>query len=262
MKRLLTGLFLVPFFFYVVALGPDLLFIAVLALVGLFCLYEFLGILSARFPEASDLRRNPLPYAAGVLLLLLPAHEGLFLTLLTLLAMAFALRERDLAASLPLAAGLLLGVVYIFGAWRAGLLLHGVSPWWMLFATAINWVGDTFAYYAGRNFGKHKLAPRVSPGKSWEGTIASALSAMALGAIYIHFLLPGVPMLQAVVLCLVANVSGQIGDLAESAFKRGAGVKDSGNFLPGHGGWLDRVDSSLFSVPVVYWLISQPWFLK
>lgn len=262
MKRLITGLFLVPFFFYVVALSHDAIFMAVLALVGVFCLYEFLGILAARFPEYTDLRRNPLPYVAGVLLLILPSHEGLFLTLFTLLAMTLAMRQRDLAGSLPIAAGLVLGVIYVFGAWRAGLLLRGISPWWMLFALAINWVGDTFAYYAGRRFGKHKLAPRVSPNKSWEGTIASVLASMVLGTIYIHYVLPDVPMIHALLLCLVANVSGQIGDLAESAMKRGAGVKDSGAFLPGHGGWLDRVDSSLFSVPVVYWLVTQSWFLK
>ena len=262
MKRLITGLFLVPFFFYVVALGHDALFLIVLAMVGIFCLYEFLGILAARFPDFTDLRRNPLPYAAGAFLLVMPSHEGLFLTLFALLAMAIGMRQKDLAGSLPIASGVVLGVIYIFGAWRCGLLLRGISPWWMLFALAINWVGDTFAYYAGSRFGKHRLAPRISPAKSWEGAIASVLASMILGAVYFRFLLPDVPLLQAIILCFVANATGQIGDLAESAFKRGAGVKDSGSILPGHGGWLDRVDSSLFSVPVVYWLVTQPWFLK
>lgn len=262
MKRLLTGLVLTPLFFWIVAFAPDLVFLIALALVGCFCLYEFLGILAARFPGFESWQRNPAGYAAGLLLLVLPSQEGLFLTLLTLLALLLTLRTRDLASVIPLAGGLLLGVLYIFGPWRAALHLRALSPWWMLFALAVNWVGDTFAYYTGRAIGKHKLAPRISPGKSWEGSIASVLSAMALGSIYLHYLKPEVPLVQAALLCFAANAAGQMGDLAESALKRGAGVKDSGNLLPGHGGWLDRVDSSLFSVPVVYWLITQQWFLR
>lgn len=262
MKRLITGLIITPFFFYVVAFAPDWAFLIVLALVGLFALYEFLGILAARFPEAEDLRRNPVPYAAGLVLLVLPSQEGVFLTLYGLLAMVLVLRCKDMASGLPLAAGLLLGVVYIFGSWRCGVFLRGLSPWWMLFALAINWVGDTFAFYGGRTFGKHKLSPVISPNKSWEGSISSVVSTMILGSVYLHYLFPQVPMWQGLGLCLAANVSGQVGDLSESAMKRGAGVKDSGNLLPGHGGWLDRVDSSLFSVPVVYWIITQPWFTR
>lgn len=262
MKRLLTGLVLTPLFFWIVALAPDLVFLIALVLVGSFCLYEFLGILAARFAGFENWQRNPAGYAAGLLLLVLPSNEGLFLTLLTLLALLLTLRTRDLASVIPLAGGLLLGVLYIFGPWRAALHLRAISPWWMLFALAVNWVGDTFAYYTGKAFGKHKLAPRISPGKSWEGSIASVLSAMALGSVYLHYLKPEVPPAQAALLCFAANAAGQMGDLAESALKRGAGVKDSGNLLPGHGGWLDRVDSSLFSVPVVYWLITQEWFLR
>jgi len=260
MKRLITGLILTPLFFWIVALSPDLVFLLALAAVGLICLYEFFGILAARFPDFENLQRNPAGYAAGLFLLILPSHEGLFLTLFALLALVLTLRSRDLAAVLPLAGGLLLGVLYIFGPWRAGVSLRAIGPWWMLFALAINWAGDTFAYYAGRAFGKHKLAPRVSPGKSWEGTIASSLAAMGLGALYLHYLSPATPWTHAIALCFAANAAGQVGDLAESALKRGAGVKDSGDLLPGHGGWLDRVDSSLFSVPVVYWWISQQWF--
>lgn len=262
MKRLLTGLIMTPLFFWIVAFAPDWVFLAALALVGVFCLYEFLGILAARFPEYESWQRNPAGYAAGLLLLVLPSHEGLFLALFALLALLMTLRCRDFGAVIPLAGGLLLGVLYIFGSWRAGVHLRALSPWWMLFALAVNWVGDTFAYYTGRAIGKHRLAPRVSPAKSWEGSIASSVSAMALGSVYLHYLKPEVALPQALFLCFAANAAGQMGDLAESALKRGAGVKDSGNLLPGHGGWLDRVDSSLFSVPVVYWLISQEWFLR
>jgi phosphatidate cytidylyltransferase len=262
MKRLLTGLILTPFFFYVVALGPSWAFLASLAGVGLFCLYEFLGILSARFPEYETLQKNPAIYAAGLFFMILPSQEGVLLTLLAMLLMVFALRMRDLAGTLPMASGALLGVVYIFGAWRCGVFLRAMDPWWMLFALAINWLGDTFAYYAGSALGKHKMAPRVSPAKSWEGAAASLIGGMVAGALFIQYKFPHVGIGRALILCAAANIAGQLGDLAESAFKRGASVKDSGNLLPGHGGWLDRVDSSLFSVPVVYWLLTQQWFVR
>ena len=262
MKRLITGLILTPFFFYVVALGPSWSFLVSLAAVGLFCLYEFLGILSARFPEYESFQRNPAIYAAGLFFMILPSHEGVLLTLFALLLMVAALRMRDLAGVLPMASGALLGVVYIFGSWRCGVQLRAMDPWWMLFALAINWLGDTFAFYAGSAFGKHKMAPRISPAKSWEGAAASLISGVVFGSLFIQYKFPNVGLVQAILLCAAANIAGQCGDLAESALKRGAGVKDSGNLLPGHGGWLDRVDSSLFSVPVVYWLLSQEWFSR
>lgn len=260
MKRLATGLVLVPVFFYLVVFAPHWLFLIALAAVGAFCLYEYLGIAAATFPHAGDLRKNPLGYVAGLFLLVLPNQEAMFLTLLTMLAMLLSLRQREMAAVLPASASLVLGVLYIFGAWRCAALLRSVDVWWLLFALAINWLGDTFAYYVGRAAGRHKMAPLISPAKSWEGAAASVASAMVFGALFLRWKFPGLHWLPAVALCAAANAAGQLGDLAESAIKRGAGVKDSGNLLPGHGGWLDRVDSSLFSVPVVYWLIQQRWF--
>ncbi|MGJ5819100.1 phosphatidate cytidylyltransferase [Paludibaculum fermentans] len=262
MKRLLTGLIITPFFFYAVVFAPDWFFLAVLAVVGSLCYYEYQGIVGAHFPGSGpDPRHSPIGYLAGVLLLVLPNSEALYLTLFALLAWVLAMRRRPLPQVLPIASMSVLGVLYIFGAWRCAVFLHGRSPWWMLFGVAINWIGDTFAFYFGKNFGRHKLAPSISPGKSWEGTIASTVSSMALGALFLHWKFPEVALGPALLLCLAANVAGQVGDLCESAIKRGAGVKDSGNLLPGHGGWLDRVDSSLFSVPVVYWLLQQRWIL-
>ena len=183
---------------------------------------------------------------------------GAYLPLLPLvgvLVLAIATFSDDLKKSLPLGGALFAGLVYVFVAWRAGIELRVINVYWMVFAVTINWAGDTMAYFAGRAFGKHKLAPAISPGKSWEGAIASLIASTAYGAALVHFLLPAVDLLFAVALAAVANVAGQVGDLAESAMKRGAGVKDSGTFLPGHGGWLDRLDSSLFSMPVVYALV-------
>jgi phosphatidate cytidylyltransferase len=99
------------------------------------------------------------------------------------------------------------------------------------------------------------MAPRVSPAKSWEGAAGSVAGSMLFGGLYAHYLIPQAPLAGALALAAAGNVAGQLGDLCESALKRGAGVKDSGTLLPGHGGWLDRIDSSLFSVPAVYALL-------
>jgi CDP-diglyceride synthetase len=159
---------------------------------------------------------------------------------------------RNLASALPTAASAVLGVVYIFGAWRCAVDLRALSPHWILFALAINWTGDVAAFYAGKNFGRHRLAPRVSPAKSWEGAAASLAAAILFGLAFRALAFPGLPLWSIIVLAIAANVAGQLGDLTESAIKRGAGVKDSGTFLPGHGGWLDRLDSSLFTLPVIW----------
>ena len=134
--------------------------------------------------------------------------------------------------------------------------LRTISPYWVFYANAINWVGDSAAYFVGRAIGKHKLAPRISPGKSIEGAVASVIFASVFGVAFLHYFLPGTPLWLAMGVSVAANIAGQLGDLAESALKRGAGVKDSGTLLPGHGGWLDRLDSSLFSLPVTLFVLT------
>jgi phosphatidate cytidylyltransferase len=121
-----------------------------------------------------------------------------------------------------------------------------------MYALLISWTGDGGAYYVGRAFGRHKLAPRVSPNKSWEGSAASVVASVLIAGAYMLRFIPEVGAVQAIVITIVANAAGQLGDLAESAMKRGAGVKDSGAILPGHGGFLDRVDSTLFTLPAIY----------
>jgi len=119
----------------------------------------------------------------------------------------------------------------------------------------LSWAGDTAALYVGKAFGRHALAPRVSPAKTWEGAAGSVAGGVIGGALYAHYWIRSAPLGQVLILAAAGNIAGQIGDLCESAIKRGAGVKDSGNTLPGHGGWLDRIDSSLFSVPAVLALV-------
>jgi phosphatidate cytidylyltransferase len=140
--------------------------------------------------------------------------------------------------------------------------LHGLGkygPWLLLFALVITWVGDTVAYFVGRAMGKHALAPHLSPKKTWEGSVASFLGSLAIGAAFGRWLPAPLPHLVA--MAAVGNVAGQAGDLLESAYKRSAGVKDSGGLLPGHGGILDRIDALILAIPVVwyYWtLIYSP----
>jgi phosphatidate cytidylyltransferase len=173
--------------------------------------------------------------------------------LIGLVALIGSLRMRDLAKALPYAAATVLGAVYIFGAWRAAVDLRAISAHWLFFALAITWVGDIAAYYVGRAVGRRKLAPRISPGKSWEGALGSLAGALVFGYGFYRLVQPPQSLPVVLFLSAVANAAGQVGDLAESAIKRGAGVKDSGTLLPGHGGFLDRLDSSLFSMPAVYY---------
>ena len=244
MTRILTALLLVPLALYGTFWAPQPVFIGIVAAVALLCFHEYAGIAAAHGLERPGL----LAAAAGVLVLLNP--QPLVLAAIALLAVA--LRAGNLASMLPGAAASVLGVIYVFGAWRSAIDLRALSPWWLLFALAINWVGDIAAYYTGRTIGRHKMAPRVSPAKSWEGAAGSMIAAVLFGLAFRPWLGAGLP--EMIALSVAGNVAGQVGDLAESAMKRGAGVKDSGTTLPGHGGWLDRLDSSLFSMPVVYWL--------
>src|SRR6185437_11673069 len=120
--------------------------------------------------------REPVAYLSGLAILLLPLPWlGLFFLLFTLLMLTLAMRQSDLAAGFRRTTALVFGVAYIFGAWRTAVLLRAINPWWLVFGLVVSWIGDTGAYYVGRRYGRHKLAPEVSPKKTWEGSIASAV---------------------------------------------------------------------------------------
>jgi len=246
MKRILTALVLFPLITYVVVWSPYWAVVGTTALVALLCYYEYAGIAAAY--QAGEL--GPLGYGAGLLILVLPGNDQALVTVVavSLIALSLALRADDLRGGIVRAAFLLLGVVYIFGCWRFAPLLAKQNRYWLLYALVLNWIGDIGAYYVGRAVGRHKLAPIVSPGKSWEGSAA-----------FLRWAIPEVPPAIVLALTAAANVAGQFGDLCESALKRGAGVKDSGTLLPGHGGMLDRVDSTLFTLPVVYLYVAGRW---
>ncbi len=126
---------------------------------------------------------------------------------------------------------------------------------WIFFMLAVNYAGDTAAYYVGRSMGRNKLAPAVSPKKTWEGSIGGLAANGLMAWIFQQTLFKTVSAGEMILLGLSLGILSQFGDLLESMLKRASGVKDSGNFFPGHGGFLDRVDSLLLPAPVVYFFL-------
>ena len=182
---------------------------------------------------------------------------GLVLYIILLLPMMF-IRELFRKSATPIAniATSLMGVIYV--AMPLSLLLfiplllgNGVwNPWTLLFYIFIKWANDVFANLFGISFGKHRLFERISPKKSWEGFVGGLLGAMAMG--YVAATIMGGDYIKWIGMALIAAITGVFGDLVESLFKRSVDVKDSGQVLPGHGGWLDRFDALLLSVPFAF----------
>jgi phosphatidate cytidylyltransferase len=259
MVRLLTALALIVLALYLIWLAPESVFIAAALAFGCFCYWEFGNIALAHNIERPGL----IGFLIGICIIVFPQQTFLCCVLLLLMQLALSLRFPDLRKILPAASALFAGAVYAFAPWHFAVELRRVSPHLLFFALALNWIGDSAAYYAGRKFGRHKLAPSVSPGKSWEGAIASCIASLMFGIVYLYQIAPRIStgyvsnmqslsFLFVCAMSLAGNIGGQVGDLAESSMKRGAGLKDSGNLLPGHGGMLDRMDSSMFSLPIVY----------
>lgn len=255
MKRLFTALLLIPFAGWSALYSPYPVFLVVVCAIAALCFHEYRGIAAGFSLDISA----PLGYAAGLVLVLTPRAELAACALVGAVALTVVMRADDQRRILPEAGALALGLLYIFGTWRCAVLLRQASPYWLLFALTINWAGDSAAFYIGRAFGRHRLAPGISPGKSWEGALASLAATMLYSFLYVQWLIPQFPVWEGVAVGALGNLAGQVGDLAESALKRGAGVKDSGSMLPGHGGWLDRLDSTLFSMPAIYVLIQRLW---
>lgn len=251
MKRLITAVALLAVAIYLIFWAPSWLFLVAAAVMGLLCYWEYSGLVAGHGIQ----RPGILGVITGLVILFSPGYDVLGISLLAILSLTVALRNTNLRDVLPQVTCTIFGAIYTFAPWHFGVLLRGISVHWLLFALALNWAGDSAAYYVGRIFGKHRLAPVVSPKKSWEGAIGSVAGSVIFGLLYMGYFMPSVAFWKIVVIAIVANIAGQFGDLAESAIKRGAGVKDSGNLLPGHGGILDRVDSSLFALPVVYSLV-------
>jgi phosphatidate cytidylyltransferase len=195
--------------------------------------------------------------------------------------LAAMMKREDLRSSLPGAAASALALAYI--SLPLALLINvrarAAGAFYVFYLLVVVWAGDILAFLVGRSVGKHKLAPRISPNKSWEGTVASLAGATILGTLILtqgnaivgflrntnllaaqpgNILSVGAypashPLWVYILLSAALNVAAQLGDLAESMLKRGAGIKDSGSLLPGHGGMLDRIDALLFAAPALWY---------
>lgn len=153
-----------------------------------------------------------------------------------------------------------LGVLVLLPLWVALVELREQGPWWVLLLMGVVWIADTAAYFTGRRFGKHKLAPAISPGKTWEGVIGAVIAVGIYGVIVLAILRgprfdPYAWALPVMMLGVVMLYLSILGDLFESWIKRLANVKDSGNILPGHGGVLDRIDALTSTLPIAAFIL-------
>jgi phosphatidate cytidylyltransferase len=276
MKRILTAVVLILVVFALLFFGQLWMLTLAAALVAELAVYEYLK-LAAVGAEAHNAHLHipvwwmTLGTALAFVVTLpnFPVEAQLpVLSALTLLLFAWNGFRAPLIQVLPDTAQGLFGLIWI--AYPLTLIpmlwKQEDGPALVLFLMVCVWSGDIAALYIGRAFGRHKLAPRISPGKTWEGSIASIIGSMlaaglvlwisdtltARGNMVLHIT---EPIWQTLVLAAILNVAAQLGDLLESAVKRGAGVKDSGTMLPGHGGILDRIDALLVAAPVFWFCL-------
>lgn len=281
MKRVLTAAVLIPLVLLAVFKAPHWVFALLVGGVALLALDEYLDLVMAYGYVAM---RKTVVWVVGSIFMLLGtpqlAHTPVTLPIIyfviffwAFIFLITAMIRQDLRTVLPSAAMSGLGIFYIGFSLVAVALMQ--KDWYeLIFTFFAVWAGDTVAMYVGKSIGRHKMSPQISPNKTWEGAAGSVagslVACLALawfapkieGILYPDqvnaFLHDHVRLLRLpiVLLCaVVINIAAQVGDLVESAMKRGAQVKDSGNLLPGHGGILDRIDALLFAGPVAFVLL-------
>lgn len=277
-KRVATAVVLIPMVVALVLFASTAVIAVVLALIALLALFEFFALGAAighrayRFWTASCAllliylqwfasREQLYPLAGGETLragIAASLADAFFVFVLGVAALTLW-TKRPLVEGLPSAGISSSALLLVAFPLSFAVRLHGIpriGPELLLFSLVIIWVGDTAAYFVGRSMGRYKLAPKLSPQKTWEGTAASLLGALLVAVIFSRWV--AIPLGHLLGMAAVGDVFGQAGDLLESAYKRSAGVKDSGTLLPGHGGILDRIDALVLAIPVVwyYWV----WF--
>ena len=282
-KRVATAAVLIPFAVGLVLWGSTAILAIAVALVTILALFEYFALGEAighrgyRFWTATCallilylqwlttvIRWGEFggvaypPRLAWLLVRIFPRAEDAFFLFVLGIAAITLFTKRPLVETLPAAGISTSGLILITFPLSYTVRLHGVGtqgPVLLLFVLVITWVGDSAAYFVGRSLGKHPLAPHLSPKKTWEGTVASFLGSLIVAIVFARFM--AVPLPHLLGMAAVGNVAGQVGDLLESAYKRSAGIKDSGSLLPGHGGVLDRIDALILAIPVVwyYWIL-------
>jgi phosphatidate cytidylyltransferase len=290
LKRIATAVVLIPIVLVLILRAPVPVLAGVAGVIALITIHEFL-----KLTESYGVRPMPLPTyiltAAFFVVLGIASQTPLLSTGQFLVMLAFAaavapflfltraMRGEDLRAGYPAAAASVFAFSYV--ALPMGMLVQlrqqAAGAFYVLYLLLVVWVGDIFAYFVGKSMGRHLMAPRISPKKTWEGAVASVVASVAVGWALFHYALPlSSTMLRVglierrdglfglerpamgpiIVLTIILNIAAQLGDLVESLIKRGAGVKDSGAILPGHGGMLDRIDAMLFATPVLWYYVA------
>lgn len=259
MKRILSALILIPLALLVVIFAPPAYYLIGIGFIGTLCLYEFFGL-----TDAMKICTRPwLGYGAfWVLLITLYLNRSMFIPVLALTVLAtfisavsqsrHSVRDRALAFMAELS-----GILYITICLYPALPIrydfgNTAGLHWTLLMLVITWGGDTFALAVGKKLGRRPFAPVLSPKKTKEGALAGLLAGVIIAVAFQLFLFTDLPLQHVIAVSILLGIFGQIGDLAESMLKRAAGIKDSSHLIPGHGGVLDRMDSLLFSFPILY----------
>lgn len=258
-RRIYTVLFVIPLLYLAIRFLPPIAFTGIVAAIGVAALYEFYVLC---FRET----RQSLNVAVGMMGCVALIASPFAPSLMTpgLLVGLIAVFSIPLLADMPLRDCLKHGSFTVTGLLYIGLTLSYLvltrllpeGEWLVIFLLLVTWAGDTGAYYVGTLCGQHALAPQISPKKTVEGLIGGLAVAGIAAYLASWWFLPALSLLDCLLLALLLTGAGVWGDLVESAFKRSAGVKDSGGLLPGHGGMLDRIDSLLFTAPAFYYYVT------
>ncbi len=267
--RILTAVVLIPLVAWLVLWGPTWLVAIVVAGIILLALHEFFALGAKMnmpgYPKftmvcavgivlAMSRFADPGPYPSFLTQLTGPPEMYIAVFIIGVACLVLAAKGK-LSDSMPSGAVSAAGLLFV--AWPLSYLVrfHADSPRFLLFVLVLVWVGDSAAFFVGRMWGRRLLAPVISPKKTWEGAVANVVATALAGLVFSRWL--SISPLSVVGGAVVISVAGQLGDLFESAWKRAAGVKDSGNLLPGHGGILDRIDALILAVPAVWWYFSR-----
>jgi phosphatidate cytidylyltransferase len=264
-RRCLTALIILPLLLLVLLKGGPVLFILLILVINALAQWEFLGMFQV---EADTFRRVKSIILGSVLLLSFGTAQraaqicnpsGVIFVLVGILFVLFLFyliayeHFAELTKDLMVNVMALLYIPLLLGHFIWLRLLND-GEWWVFWLLLVIMAGDTAAFYCGRTFGKTKLYPAVSPGKTWAGAVGGIAAAVGVGAAVAHWALPWESLTVMAGLALILAIVGLLGDLFESMLKRQAEVKDTSGLLPGHGGMLDRLDSLLFAAPVVVYV--------
>ena len=266
-KRWITAIILLPPLLLLILKAGPILFGILVALVSIITMWEYYRIVFQDHNPRISLFYPIWGYfngAAMVAVAILGQPQALFVPLMINLigaAIVSLFRFKTTPDAPMVVVKQTFGLIYIPLFLSCAVLIHhdSAGPLWIVFLLGLVALGDTGAYYLGTYWGRHKLCPAVSPKKSIEGALGGLAANLAFALVFRLLFFNQLPLAICLLFAVVVGAVGQVGDLFESEFKRAAGVKDSSNLLPGHGGFLDRIDALLFALPTAFLL--KQWLL-